>query len=134
MTAQPTTVWLVRHALPEGNNGRCYGRLDVPLSPDGIAQAQRIANQLVHEPIAHVYSSGLRRAIETARILAEPHSLTVQIMDDLREIDFGDLEGMTYEEIEKRYPDVFQSWMEHPTETQFPNGESFNQMRARALN
>jgi alpha-ribazole phosphatase len=130
---QRTTVWLVRHALPDGNNGRCYGRLDLRLSPDGILQAKNIANQLARESISCVYSSCLSRAVETARILAEPHSLSVQTIDDFAEIDFGDLEGLTYEEIERRYPDIFQSWMKHPTKTHFPNGESFHQMRTRAL-
>jgi alpha-ribazole phosphatase/probable phosphoglycerate mutase len=80
-----------------------------------------------------VYSSGLSRASETARILAEQHGLSVSIVESLAEIHFGDLEGLTYEEIEERYPKVFRSWMERPLETHFPNGESFAQMRARVL-
>ena len=131
---QCTTVWLVRHAVPDGSNGRCYGRLDVPLSPDGILQARHIADQLAHEAISCVYSSSLSRAVDTARILAEIHNLTVQIIDDFAEINFGDLEGLSYEEIEKRHPNTFESWMKRPTTTHFPNGESFEQMRTRVLN
>lgn len=126
-----TTVWLVRHGLPDAVEGRCYGRYDVPLSPEGILQAENVARGLAKESIAHIYSSGLRRALDTARIIAEPHGLTVQTMDELAEIDFGHFDGLTYEEIEKQSPDVFQSWMARPTEIQFPNGESFREMSLR---
>lgn len=129
----PTTVWLVRHALAEGNSGRCCGRSDIPLAPEGLRQARAIAEKLSRESIAQVYASQLRRAVETARILAEPHGVSVRTMEELAEIDFGDLEGLTFEEIERRYPDAFRSWMTEPTQTQFPNGESFSQMRARVL-
>ena len=101
-----TTVWLVRHGLPDAVDGRCYGRYDVPLSPKGILQAENVARGLAKESMAHIYSSGLRRALDTARIIAEPHGLTVQTMDELAEIDFGHFDGLTYEEIEKQSPDV----------------------------
>jgi alpha-ribazole phosphatase/probable phosphoglycerate mutase len=51
----------------------------------------------------------------------------------LREIDFGDFEGLAYDEIAARYPDLYRQWMETPTEIQFPNGESFSAMRSRVL-
>jgi len=128
-----TTVWLVRHGLPDAVNGRCYGRHDVPLSAEGIRQAKNVAMGLAKESISHIYSSGLRRALDTARIVAEPHGLVVQTIDELAEIDFGHLEGLSYEEIEKRSPDVFQLWMTRPTEIQFPDGESFRQMSLRVI-
>ena len=130
---EATTVWLVRHGLPEGVDGRCYGRHDLRLSPEGSIQASGIANRLASEPISHIYSSTLRRSVETAQVIAEPHGLPVQTVDALAEIHFGDLEGLTYEEIEVRYPDIFRAWMERPTEVTFPNGESFRDMRQRVL-
>jgi alpha-ribazole phosphatase/probable phosphoglycerate mutase len=65
--------------------------------------------------------------------VAEPHSLPVQPMEELAEIHFGDLEGLTYTEIEVRYPDLFESWINRPEQTRFPNGESFAEMRTRVL-
>jgi alpha-ribazole phosphatase len=130
---QCTTLWLVRHTLPEGGEGRCYGRYDLPLSAEGVQHAKALAHQFEGQSITHVYSSGLSRAAETARILAEPHGLAVSVVDSLAELHFGDLEGLTNAEIEERYPQVFRSWMERPLETHFPNGESFAQMRARVL-
>ena len=128
-----TIVWLIRHGSPDGMDGRCYGRYDAPLSAEGIQQAKVVAERLARESISHVYSSGLSRAVETARIIAEEHHLSVETIDDLAEIDFGEFEGLRYEDIERRYRDVFQSWMTRPTETEFPNGESFTQLSARAI-
>jgi alpha-ribazole phosphatase len=126
-----TTVWLVRHGSPDSVKGRCYGRYDVPLSAEGLCQAKNVAAQLAKEAIARVYSSGLRRARDTACIVAEPHGLTVETVDDLAEIDFGRLDGLTYEEIEERHPEVFRLWMARPTEVRFPGGESFRDLSLR---
>jgi alpha-ribazole phosphatase/probable phosphoglycerate mutase len=65
--------------------------------------------------------------------MAEPHGLRVCSLEGLAEIHFGDIEGLTYHDIEQRFPAVFRSWMDQPTETKFPNGESFAEMRARVL-
>lgn len=113
--------------------GRCCGRHDPPLSSTGIEQARGAAEQLAGEEITYMYSSHLQRAYKTAQIIAEPHGLQVETVDSLAEMNFGDLEGMTYEEAEERFPAVYQSWMTQPMETQFPNGESYRQMRDRVL-
>jgi broad specificity phosphatase PhoE len=70
----------------------------------------------------------LRRARETGQVLADALRLNVTVKETLAEIDFGDFEGMTYEEIKRRYPEAFERWMTQPTNTQFPNGESFADM------
>jgi 2,3-bisphosphoglycerate-dependent phosphoglycerate mutase len=93
--AEATTVWLLRHGEADGMTGRCCGRLDAPLSPQGIEQAKRAAAQLAGESISKMYSSGLERAFKTAQIVAEPHGLDVEKVDDLAEMHFGDLEGLT---------------------------------------
>jgi len=129
----PTTVWLIRHGLPETVEGRCYGRHDVCLSPEGIRQARKIAELMAEQPLERIYASPLRRAVDTAVIVAEPHHLNVETLDGLVEIDFGDLEGLTYQDIQASHPEVFESWMSRPTETRFPNGEDFRQMRERVL-
>jgi alpha-ribazole phosphatase/probable phosphoglycerate mutase len=126
-----TTVWLVRHASTAGTDGRCCGRLDVPLSPEGIIQARETAARLAQEKIGAVYSSGLRRALETSQVLAGVLRLNVTVLGTLAEIDFGDFEGLTFEEIQRRYPEAFERWMTQPTNTRFPNGESFADMRDR---
>ena len=126
-----TTVWLVRHGLAAGADGRCCGRLDVPLSPEGIIQARETAARLAQEKICAVYSSGLRRTLQTGQMLAAALQLNVTVLETLAEIDFGDFEGMTFEEIQRRYPEAFERWVTQPTNTRFPNGESFADMRDR---
>jgi len=129
----PTTIWLIRHGAPQGVEGRCYGRHDPPLSSEGVLQANAIAKRLASEPIHHVYSSPLVRALDTARSIAEPHHLTVETLETLCELHYGDLEGLRYEEIRQRYPEIYTSWHERPTETGFPNGEHFSEMRERVM-
>jgi broad specificity phosphatase PhoE len=76
-----------------------------------------------------VYASPRLRARETAAPLA----LEPIVVDDLREIDFGELEGRRYGEIERTDPELYRAWMERPTTVRFPGGESFADLRARAL-
>lgn len=123
-----TRLILVRHAEPdEAVRGRCYGSLDVELSPRGRAQAASVARSLENVEIAAVYSSPRTRALETAAALMRE----IVIVEDLREINFGALEGLTYSDAEARYPDVYRVWMERPTAVSFPDGESYSQLRER---
>ena len=116
---------LVRHAEPhEDARGRCYGSLDVGLSRRGEEQAAGLRLS----GFEAVYTSPRLRAVATARAL-DP---TPIVEDDLRELDFGDFEGRTYEEIERDEPELFRQWMEAPTTVRFPNGESYADLKARA--
>jgi alpha-ribazole phosphatase/probable phosphoglycerate mutase len=129
-----TRAILIRHGEPESDTrGRCYGRLDVGLSSAGRAQADRLGAALAAEPIVAIYASPRVRAVESARPLAAARGLTVEIRDGLREIDFGALEGLTYDEAAARHPDFYAAWMRTPTEVQFPGGESYHQVRTRVL-
>ena len=128
-----TRVWLVRHGEPAGVRGRCYGKLDIGLSATGREQMERSAESLKAEPFDAIYASPRVRTMESAHILSASHACPCHQDDGLREIDFGDFEGLTYDEIAARYPALYQRWMDSPTEVQFPNGESFAAMRARVL-
>jgi|ERR1051326_1640425 alpha-ribazole phosphatase len=127
-----TVLWLLRHPEPETTaRGRCYGSLDIALSPDGVRHAHAIAAALAAEPLAAIYTSPRQRCEQAAQILASTHRCGVEIIDALRELDFGEFEGRTYDEIAASYPDLYRQWMEHPTDTRFPGGESFHEMYAR---
>jgi len=129
-----TRVWLVRHGQPaEEAHQRCYGSLDVGLSETGRAQMSQAAQYLETEPISAIYTSPRSRSRESAVLLAASRSRPVEVVLDFREIDFGDFEGLAYEEIAARYPDRYRQWMETPTQIRFPNGESFAEMRVRVL-
>src|SRR4051812_39591169 len=103
-----TRLVLVRHAEPEEDvRGRCYGTLDVALSPRGREQAQQLARRLQSVECDAVVASPRARAVQTAEPFAAARGLRVQVDDALREIDFGALEGRTYEEIEQSEPPLF---------------------------
>lgn len=132
--SEVTRLLLIRHAQPaEEARGVCYGRLDIGLSARGRRCAQLIARTLERIPLAAVYSSPSTRALETATPLATAHNLSPLVDDALREIDFGELEGQRYDEIQVTHPNLYRSWMQTPTEVQFPGGESYTQLQARAL-
>jgi broad specificity phosphatase PhoE len=129
-----TRLVLVRHLDPdESLRGRVFGALDVPLSSSGRRHAGYLAEWLEGLSLKVVYSSPLRRALETAEPLAARHGLRPIVQEGLREIDFGELEGQRFEEIAATRPDVFSALMRQPARTSFPGGESFADLRARAL-
>lgn len=131
---EATRVVLVRHTeVDESARGRCYGRLDVGLSADGRRHADVLAAVLADELFTAVYSSPLTRALDTARLLASVHDLVPRELDALAELDFGEVEGMTYEEIEARRPELFRAWMDEPATVRFPGGESLADLRTRVL-
>jgi alpha-ribazole phosphatase len=123
---------LIRHAAPvDDARGRCYGKLDIGLSAEGERQAEALARSLRGERLAVVVSSPARRAIETAIPLAAAQGLDVEIHDDLGELDFGELEGRTYDEIASSLPELYARWMSEPTSVRFPGGESYDDLRRR---
>ena len=122
---------LVRHGEPDEQiRGRCYGRLDVGLSDRGRQQVINAGDFLCPLGISAIYSSPRRRALESAQVLAEARC-PVNVDDRLGEIDFGDFEGMSYDDIARRFPDLYDEWMARPTVVKFPGGESFADMQVR---
>jgi len=129
----PARLIFVRHAEPdEAVRGRVYGSLDPGLSPRGRERAEALAAALAREPVAAVYASPQLRARETAAPLACLLGLEAVLEPDLREIDFGELEGLPVAEAAERYP-VAAGWATSPGAAVFPGGESIAALRARAL-
>lgn len=106
--------------------GRCYGTLDVGLSDTGRAHARELAARVSADV---VWTSPRRRARETAA----PFASSPLVDDDLRELDFGDFEGRTFDEIAATEPELYRAWMETPTRVRFPGGESYADLKIRAL-
>ncbi len=128
-------IVLVRHGATDWNlQGRCQGATDRELHVVGIRQAEEIAALLAHESIHAVYSSGLKRARQTASLISQPHNLPVIVEEDIRELDHGALEGLTFNEIKARYPDFLQRWRTEPAEIQIPGGERLADVADRAWN
>jgi len=103
---------------------RYWGRSDVKLSAAGIEQAEKLCDRLAVEKIDAVYSSDLERALVTAEIIASSHQLAVITCAELREVNFGQLEGLTFSEISRLYPEVAKLWAERSTKLKYPGGES----------
>jgi broad specificity phosphatase PhoE len=100
-----TTLLLARHGETDWNAaGRFQGWADPPLNATGRAQAEALAERLAELPFAAAYSSDLRRAYETALIVARPHHVPVVVDEALREIDVGSWSGLTRAEIDARFP------------------------------
>jgi alpha-ribazole phosphatase len=126
-----TKVFLVRHGATDWNKEkRAQGHADIDLNEEGHRQAAAVATDLAHEKLAAVYSSDLKRALDTATAIAGAHGLEVVVDKDLREIDQGDWEGLTTDEIRKRWPEL---WGPNRHYNARPGGESPQQVKERAL-
>jgi len=118
-------LFLVRHGDTELNSAeRYWGRSDVKLSAAGVEQAERLRDRLAVEKIDAVYSSDLERALVTAEIIASSHQLAVITCAELCEVNFGQLEGLTFSEISQLYPEVAKLWAERSSKLKYPGGES----------
>jgi broad specificity phosphatase PhoE len=101
-----TTILLARHGETDWNReGRWQGWADPPLNETGREQARTLAEDLRATQFDAAYSSDLRRATETAEIVAAPHHVPVVLDRDLREIDVGSWSGLTRAQIMQRFPD-----------------------------
>ncbi len=129
-----TKIIFVRHGQTEWNVlGRYQGQTDIALSPLGIEQAETLAAHFPVDKVEAVYSSDLVRAMTTARCVADRFGLTVEPRPELRELNFGDWEGLTYDEIVAKWPDALNNFFQHPDVLEIPHGESFPKLRERAL-
>jgi broad specificity phosphatase PhoE len=106
-------LMLVRHGETDWNAQRRYqGQSDVPLSVLGRRQAELVAGRLAGKEINAMYASDLKRALDTARVIAEKSGLKVFPEPRLRELKFGVLEGLTFDEAQERYPDMIAAWLD----------------------
>lgn len=139
---EPTLLTLVRHGQTTGNVRKLLsGVSDDPLTPFGRRQAAamgaRLAALILDGTLPHVhalYVSPLQRARHTAQTIAEPLGLTPIVRDDLREINFGEMEGLTEEEARARFPGTDWAFSDHPRAMNyaFPGGESRRGFHQRA--
>ena len=128
-----STLLLARHGETVLKSSvRYWGHTDVELSALGIEQAERLRDLLATEKIDAIYSSDLKRASTTAEIIASKHNIEVIICPEIREVCFGELEGLTFDEVKQRYPEVVKSWMEGGLDLKYPGGESLAEVSERA--
>ena len=126
---------LIRHGESTANaEGRWQGRADFPLSEAGRSQAGRLRSRLEREEYSptHIYTSPLSRVLETAQIGSSNWDLPIQPWDDLMEHDVGAFSGLTWDEIEERFPKVAREFNETRNLDIVEGAETHDEMTARA--
>lgn len=124
------SLHLVRHGIAQGAEGRAMGISDPPLAPEGRDQVTSLSRRWTEIPTALV-SSDLRRARETADLLAAPWGLEVSLEPRLREMDFGEWDGRLWTDLERDDADRLRAWRERWVTAPSPAGESFSDLAAR---
>lgn len=128
-----TRILLVRHGQSRGNfEGRFGGHSPTPLSELGFAQAEATARALAAEGVTAIYSSDLLRAVQTAEPLARATGLGVERAEAFRERSVGRMEGLTFEEAARQYPDEYAALLRRDFEHVLDGGESYRQLLDRA--
>lgn len=118
-----TVVFLIRHGETEWNSlGKFQGYKDIDLAKNGLVQANHLKERLKGE-FDFIYTSPLKRAFQTARILASESGKELLVENDLREINFGEWEGMTAAEIKINYPEAFKAWKTDKLEAPICGGD-----------
>jgi broad specificity phosphatase PhoE len=129
-----TRVFLVRHgATTLSAEDRFAGETEVELSEEGREQLHHLAARLAREPLAAVAASPMRRTLESAKILAAPHGISVRPVGGLREISHGRWEARTRSEVEALWPDEYATWERDPYTFAPKGGETGLAVTARAL-
>jgi 2,3-bisphosphoglycerate-dependent phosphoglycerate mutase len=130
-----TKVTMIRHGETEWNVAmRLQGKQNSELTLLGIKQVELVAEELGKRTFDVLISSDQRRAVNTAEIINKYHNLKIILNEDLRERNFGIMEGLTREEIAKKFPEVHDAYIERKSEFQVPDGESLIQLFSRVTN
>jgi probable phosphoglycerate mutase len=124
---------LVRHGETLSNReNRVQGITDIELSDYGRIQAEKLAESLKGEPIERIVSSPLRRAYETAKAISKFHGTMIEADPDLQEMNHGDFENLTIQELRKKHISILKQWENDPASVVMPNGESLHDLQRRA--
>lgn len=130
---EKTGIILIRHTNTGFHGVYFLGRADVPITEDGIKHAKEMGQLLKDVKIDKIYSSCLKRSIMTAEEIAKLHEMEVEHMEDFNELDFGVMDGLTGEEVEKRYPGLIEKKKNQKESFIPPEGESREDARKRVM-
>ena len=129
-----TRLYLIRHGQSEWNRARrVQGHTNSPLTELGHRQAQAVAEALARRGIDVLYASDLSRAHDTALAIGNETNLELTLDPRLREMCYGILEGLTWDEAEERHPGMYAALRGGPPDRVITGGESRNQLIERAL-
>jgi alpha-ribazole phosphatase len=124
MSADRIRLYLVRHGQVVGHEvERFNGHTDVDISEQGRKQLEQVARHLQPEEIHCIYCSDLKRALASAEIIAQSHHLTPVALKELREMNLGIFDGLTFREVKERFENIFQEWRKDLVNYRLPQGE-----------
>lgn len=127
-------LFVVRHGQTDFNAERRYqGAIDVPLNATGVQQAEALAKQLQQHDIDVIVSSPLKRASDTARILAETLKCDIELMGQFAERSVGVYEGLTPREVQQRHPQLWAKIVTRQINDAPPGGETILEVGCRVL-
>ena len=129
-----TQLILARHGQTSWNVEKVFrGRADVDLNEIGVRQAELLAKYLGNWELEAIYSSPLKRALDTANIVARRQKVEVRIADGLTDIDFGKWQSLPEQQVKRLYPDLFDQWRTNPHTVRTPGGEDLEDVTRRAV-
>ena len=126
----------IRHGQTDWNlQGKIQGSYDSNLNNTGIKQAMELSEVLLNlnYKFSKIYTSPQKRALQTAKILSKYSNIGYFPIDDLREINMGKWEGLSWKEVENNYLTEYREWYLNRQYTRTPNGESYEDMLKRVL-
>lgn len=128
-------LYLIRHGITEWNNQRRFqGQADIPMSPAGIKQIEKLANRLEGEPgLLKLYCSKMKRAMMTADIIGRKLDMVPVAVPNLEEISVGGWSGRGFDEIEREESELYYKWQSGESTFCIPGGESTAQVQKRAV-
>jgi broad specificity phosphatase PhoE len=127
-------IILVRHGETDWNASEIFrGRTDLPLNEAGRKQAEMLGEYLSQEQIDIIYSSPLKRAVETAVAIAGHQAIEVNTVANLTDFNFGEWQGLPRGEVAEKYAELYRDWLDTPEQIKIPGGESLEDVRSRAL-
>ena len=127
-------IYLARHAeYDHPEDVGFVGQRDLPLNEAGIRQAQGLARGMRETHLTAIWCSDLQRSRRTAEIVAEGRSMVPRALRELREITHGQWEGLTSEEVRRRFPQDWARWQTERTSFRGPGAESFEDVRQRVI-
>ncbi len=129
-------LYFIRHGQTDWNlKGMIQGSIDTELNETGIKQAEELCSKIISSGIrfSKIYTSRQKRALKTAQIISNAVSVEYIPIDGLEEVNLGDWEGLSWKQVEERYPADYEDWYNNRRYTKVHNGESYQDMLERVL-
>ncbi len=125
---------LARHGETAWNVEKIFrGRADISLDEVGIKQAELLGKYLSNWKLEAIYSSPVKRALDTANIVARYHKIGVHVAEGLIDFDYGEWQSLPEQQVRRLYPALFDEWHNNPHKVKMPGGESLEDVRRRAI-